>query len=219
MSWFRQICGSALFSGVLLLAGSGHLDARLDRNAAPGIMPDKHVLRSGDLVFRRGEGIVSDMAVRFSNTDHRYSHVGVLVTDGAELSVAHSVVDDQKDYDGVVVETLDSFLRGVEEWAIYRLWPDGPSISAEYVRAHYAGVTFDSEFDLDTRSRMYCTEFVADLINTVSGQMRVTAGSMRLGRRYIAVDELYRNDSAERVSDSARTMQSVSRSRKPAFFN
>jgi hypothetical protein len=130
---------------------------------------DYTFLRPGDLVFRRGESVLS-AAVLVLDPGALYSHVGIVARTAGELSVVHSVVDEAPDRAGSVrTDRIGAFLapdRAVAV-AVYRLREDSSDstakaelasrIAADYASRH---VPFDRDFDLDTPDAVYCTELI-----------------------------------------------------------
>lgn len=125
-------------------------------------------MREGDLAFRCGEGLFS-RAVTSVETEGVYSHVGVLVRDGADWKVVHAVPGEKEgpaDFDRVKAEDPECFfaparasagalahtgLAGTD--ALERLRNTALSWARDSVR-------FDGKYDLEDPSRLYCTELV-----------------------------------------------------------
>lgn len=156
-------------------------------------------VQNGDLILRRGKGIMSDIAASFSITDRRFSHVGIIVMDGRVAHVVHSVHDDDKGYNGVVREPLSDFLGDVSDWAVYRLKLDRQQqdklarTASRYAHQHIA---FDTRFDLDSRNVMYCTELVWRASAEVSQPNLIQPTAQKSGGRFITIEDTYRHNNA-----------------------
>lgn len=124
-------------------------------------------LQQGDIIFRRGTGIVGH-AVAAADRQGNYSHVGIVVACADGFYVVHAVPhehDYEGDYDRVKCEKIDQFLdRYVEaNVALYR-----PKVKEEQrdiavataLRLLKRGVPFDHDYDLSDTTRLYCTELV-----------------------------------------------------------
>ena len=127
-------------------------------------------MRTGDLVFRCGRGVLS-RAVVTAEKDGRYSHVGVLIRDDDGVwKVAHSVPAEREfsgDFDRVKFEPLEAFLspkmaaRGC--FVHIGSLTDPVRLQAlcdEARQAFRDSVRFDHDYDLADSSQVYCTEFV-----------------------------------------------------------
>lgn len=70
-------------------------------------------LQAGDIAFRRGESIASEV-VLYNDIDGRYSHVGLVVETDSGLMVAHSVPGEtstQETIDVIQIEHINHFLN------------------------------------------------------------------------------------------------------------
>ena len=50
----------------------------------------KSIVKEGDIVFRRGEGVVSRIVLA-GDINGKYSHIGMIINENDTLKVAHSV--------------------------------------------------------------------------------------------------------------------------------
>lgn len=84
------------------------------------LFPKVDLIDDADIVFRRGYGVDSTVAMNFSEGEKRYSHAGIIVKEGNKIYVLHSEEDEEKNQNGVFKETLHEFLSNSPVWAIYR---------------------------------------------------------------------------------------------------
>lgn len=130
------------------------------------IMPVE-ILADGDLVFRRGTGLLSHI-VTSASKDGVYSHIGILKKIGDEWFVIHAVPDEpdfEGDSDRVKIDSLSRFfmsdraVRGM----IARITEDTLAASKAACTAWEMarrGILFDHDYNLADTSRMYCSELV-----------------------------------------------------------
>ena len=124
-------------------------------------------LASGDLLFRKGTGVVGNI-VTSVDADGSYSHVGIVVESEGEWYVVHAVPhehDFDGDFDRVKMEPVENFLGRYPsgDFGHYR-----PRVSEEQLniatknalRLSQMKVRFDHDYDLTDTTRLYCTEFV-----------------------------------------------------------
>ncbi|WP_040843535.1 YiiX/YebB-like N1pC/P60 family cysteine hydrolase [Thiorhodococcus drewsii] len=148
----------------------------------------------GDLIFRRGRGLASDVARRFSLQEQRFSHVGIIVETEDGLGVVHSIADDAKGFDGVVVESISGFLEDARDWSAYRLavsQEERNEIGNVALSMATKGIRFDNEYDLSTSDRLYCTELVRSVVNSALRAEFFTAKTHRMGRDFVSISDLY----------------------------
>jgi len=130
------------------------------------IMPVE-ILADGDLVFRRGTGLLSQV-VTSASKDGVYSHIGILKKIDNEWFVIHAVPDEpdfEGDPDRVKMDSLSRFfmsdraVRGM----IARITEDTLAASKAACTAWEMarrGILFDHDYNLADTSRMYCSELV-----------------------------------------------------------
>ncbi|MBO5820683.1 MAG: hypothetical protein J6R02_03740 [Alistipes sp.] len=124
-------------------------------------------LQQGDIIFRRGTGIVGH-AVAAADRQGNYSHVGIVVSDANGFCVVHAVPhehDYDGDYDRVKCERIDDFLNRYVNADVALFRPkveDGQRrVAVETaLRLYERGVPFDHDYDLSDTTRLYCTELV-----------------------------------------------------------
>jgi hypothetical protein len=123
-------------------------------------------LQSGDLIFRRGEGVLSQMLFS-ADKNSTFSHVGIIKLVNNRPLVIHASTGEPLGTDAIVrMDSLETFLKRdkTSAIAIYRL-KEGSLKTSEKVAniaQKYADqkLAFDSDFDLKTPDRLYCTELV-----------------------------------------------------------
>lgn len=156
--------------------------------------PDTSKLKDGDIVFRRGYGMDSIVAANFSNEEKRYSHAGVLVLENDKIYVIHSQESTRKGFDGVVKESLSSYLKEVKIWAVYRyLDVDKKKLLKHMKTALNKNIKFDMDFDLHTDDKMYCSEFIYKSFNAISVKPMIQASKRFMSKQYVTITDLYIN--------------------------
>lgn len=121
-------------------------------------------LRSGDILFVRGVGLLS-RAVLEVDAASRFSHVGLVVRLGSVTSVIHAAPGGSLGREAEIrIEPISVVLSRVRAAAVYRLREDDEAlgeraavIARSYLREHRL---FDADFRLDTAKALYCTELV-----------------------------------------------------------
>lgn len=123
------------------------------------------LLRSGDILLRRGHGFVSSVINELFHTGYNLSHCALLYNDKGQWKVIHSVSSELSEADGVQSETLEKFVREsvpgtliVVRLSRPTLDPEQPLIFAKrYLERH---IPFDHRFDLKDTTEIYCTELI-----------------------------------------------------------
>lgn len=140
---------------VALAAGATDVASRVARSAAPG-----------DVVFRASSSAEGRLVVVLDGSGFRYSHVGIVVSDGVDPIVVHAAPMNGPSGGSVIRESLSAFLSHDDVTAVALYRPDdaaaGHAVSAVRLAEGMvsAAVTFDDDFDLESNDRVYCTELV-----------------------------------------------------------
>lgn len=133
-----------------------------------GITVSADILREGDIVFRRGQGVRSRAVVEMDRYG-MYSHVGIVVSSDSGLMIIHAVPDEavkgQPDY--IKMDRPDEFFSEKRSCrgCILRI-SDPDSIEVAEISARYAlkkyteRIKFDHDYNLGDTTAMYCTELV-----------------------------------------------------------
>ena len=124
-------------------------------------------LREGDLLFRRGIGVLG-RAVVATDDEGRFSHVGIAVKVDNEWHVVHAVPDEpdfEGDFDRVKCEPIESFFDQMRagNGAVYRVnvAPEQIEVAVAHARRLSAEQRpFDHDYDLGDTTALYCTELV-----------------------------------------------------------
>ena len=141
----------------------------------------KSIVKEGDIVFRRGEGVVSRIVLA-GDINGKYSHIGMIINENDTLKVAHSVPgehNDDLDFDRVKIDAIEIFF------------------SQNHASAGAVNVKFDHNYDLNDTCSLYCTEFIQLLYSNIgidiSESRRTTAFIPGLQGDYIMPSDIYTN--------------------------
>ena len=127
------------------------------------------LMREGDLVFRRGRSLTSNMVVM--KDKHSYSHIGLLHKSDSGWCIIHSVNDEydfEGDFDRVKIDRVEKFFSAsrASAGAIAHSFVDDSiagkisQMALEHVKD---STRFDSSFITDENSELYCTELIYEL--------------------------------------------------------
>jgi len=123
-------------------------------------------LQNGDLIFRRGTSIESQI-VLLTDQDSEYSHVGMIYKINSRLFVIHTVPkENDVDPGHIKLESIDEFLSEgkATRVAIFRLLQNSSgkiNIASSYAYSCYLKrYSFDNNYDLSSDSQLYCTELI-----------------------------------------------------------
>lgn len=167
-------------------------------------------LQAGDIAFRRGESIASEV-VLYNDIDGRYSHVGLVVETDSGLMVAHSVPGEtstQETIDVIQIEHINHFfepkvsVRG----EIMRMNLDSAQrhlLNILALKKVDDKVPFDHNYDLSDTTKLYCTELLQLLFKNIGidlAQGRITPINVPgLSNNYIMPSDIYNNNNLKTI--------------------
>lgn len=154
-------CGLAI--AALLVACSNRTEQPSSVTADDAIAVMAGPYLDGDLIFRRGRDLMSDVVLA-QGTGSRFSHVGLVVVVDDRAWVVHAMPAGHDMLDGVRREPMKDFLSGAitRDAAVFRL-TDLDAVARTRLRDHalaQQGRPFDFAFELSTPDRLYCSELV-----------------------------------------------------------
>ena len=121
----------------------------------------RYAVRDGDLVFRQGRGLTSQLILQVGS-GATYSHVGVIVLREGEPFVVHALPTEGDEPNGVVLQSLEIFAapQNAARIAIRRVGSLGNK-AREQMRDYalsQVGRSFDDGFVHSDDAQVYCTE-------------------------------------------------------------
>lgn len=188
---------SAAFAGVVLFAvGMLFLldrSMRRNRSAVPEGVSAKaaelvRFLQPGDLILRSGNTIWSFWISECAPRDRSFTHAGIIIKKSGAFHVIHCEADGLTKAAGVYIQPLAGFLMDGTGIGIYRLKDRKAAARLPAEAEKYLDCPFDFSFDLSTRDRLYCTEFVyLSLLDSGCSSVKPYY-SGKLGKYMIPVD-------------------------------
>lgn len=142
----------------------------------PPALPDSvyNNLRPGDIIIRKGNGPLS--AHIMVNTKEEYSHCGIIVKEGNEWKVIHTIGGSASEdaQDGVQMMDLKEFVKHGADSMLFICRPVfADSLDIKIPERAYAylekAVPFDHAFSLFTPEKLYCSELLFYIFKEVNG--------------------------------------------------
>jgi len=147
-------------------------------------------LQDGDVILRMTDGFWSALFSRYSPTDQRFSHLGIVRVLDDDISVVHSIGSFANRNRGVEEVPLRYFIAVARSLGIFRVrGAEGAAISSAVMR--YIGRPFDFDFDLDDDSTIYCTQLLYVALRPISLEhILSTVYVEQIGRHVIPLDAI-----------------------------
>ena len=156
-----------LFFGIILLILVAILlydygeERKRQRSTYALSLEEQSLIRTGDIILRAGYGFVSEAIVMTLGDTCGASHCGIIIRNGDELLVIHTLSPEVSESGGMQQCSLNQFVRDSKQGSVavvrYKNG-DGERIAAK--ATYYLGkqVPFDRSFDLRDSSTFFCSE-------------------------------------------------------------
>lgn len=136
-------------------------EARSDYSLSPEAFAK---IQPGDIIMRRGYGVLSNTIATRINTENGLTHCGVVVMYKDDLHVIHTLSSSVSDRDGVQMHTLPAFVRQSHPGsiAVSRMHKEEGRKALIRGAVHYLKeqTPFDHAFDLFDSTSLYCSELI-----------------------------------------------------------
>ncbi len=163
-------------------------------NTKARAVKDSSKIENGDLILRKEGGFISSLFSSVASDDKTFSHIGILTVDeNGEVGVIHAELKDSKEPTSLRLEPWNQFLSMVDTMAVYRLqMPDSIrlKVANHAIERLNKGATFDLDFNNETDSALYCTEFVAKTINSAVDSALVQPTKFFAGKIGYSLDDI-----------------------------
>ena len=157
----NRLAGLVLY--IYVLCGCSIQDKRTNSSVEPYRLSaeEKALLQEGDLIMRRGNGMLSSLIVRRLNDTIPVSHCGILVANGDDWAVIHALSLDVSDTDGVQSCSVDEFMDDCQTGTLCIVRCVMPRAHCIAPQARYYQAThkpFDRSFNLQDSTAFFCSE-------------------------------------------------------------
>ncbi|QXP61609.1 YiiX/YebB-like N1pC/P60 family cysteine hydrolase [Olleya sp. HaHaR_3_96] len=127
---------------------------------------EKAKLQNGDIILRRGYGLVSTMILKMMNEDYDVTHLGMVVRQNDTLKIAHALSSSVSNQDGLRLQAIDSFVHNSHDRTILvtRL-KNIDSVKQQKVISqidyyYKKQLPFDHSFNYKDTTEHYCSELI-----------------------------------------------------------
>ncbi len=166
---------------------------------------DYSMLKTGDLLFRRGKSFFSNQLRKYSLHETKYSHCGFvsLSEDGTPL-VFHSIGGTDNPNARIRCDSVFVFCDAneVSAFAVYRyrvseqIIHRADSIARTFYKKRLA---FDMNFDLNDDEKLYCAEFIYKIWIYATKNRNFIPLSVTAHKTYVGIDDLYLNNHSQKI--------------------
>ena len=161
-------------------------------------------LQTGDVVVRAGKGFISDVFRKFSAAGLPWSHAGIVVRNGSNVSVFHLMGSTERSSDGIRIDPLDRFCQSSSNtgYAVYRLpgLADKETVIREFLKdLQSKNIRFDDHFNFADDRSMYCTEVIHKTYYHATGT-GISLSEFK-GEKYVSIDDILHHPGACKIAE------------------
>ena len=136
---------------------------------------NENLLEEGDIILRRGSGMLSNYIIKKLNDSLPVSHCGIITKKDNEIVVIHSILSEEKGIKGITSEPINDFIaEGLLNTLVIVRPKQTKQFKKEFVeKAHILlskNIPFDPMFDINSSDKMYCTEIVWKISKDLLGK-------------------------------------------------
>ena len=158
-------------------------------------------LKTGDVILRSGTGFYSSINRFVFSNSKKYSHVGIVSIENDTVFVYHALGGRESVTNQLRKDELLHYCnkKATIEVSFYRYNLSESQLLkvAELLKGLYKEqIIFDKNFDLEEDECLYHTEFVRHVLISVTDNNELIPVSSFLGKKYISIDNLYKNNNA-----------------------
>ena len=148
------------------------------------------ILKDGDIICRLGDRVWSQFFKNISESDNRFSHMGIIRINNDLTTVIHAEGDTGHGKDFVHETALNDFVKIARAIGIYRINNvNGNQVSN--IAAEYLGIPFDWQFDMQDESKLYCTELLYAILIRIAPELELnTIYINELGKNIIPLEAI-----------------------------
>ncbi len=149
---------------------------------------------TGDLVVRQGNDFTSQNLRQLNQRDKTYSHIGIISVEADSVFVFHIMGGEWNPDAKIMKQRFEDFVSTTENnlFALYRLDlldVAKKQIVQNAIAFQKTGISFDMKFDLVSREKMYCAEFVYHCVQPVVTQHRIPFSRIE-NFTFVGVDDI-----------------------------
>jgi len=133
-----------------------------------------NIAKEGDIIFRGGTDIESNIIRDFSYKDKLFSHCGIILKTPNGLQVSHILGGVTNIEGSLLSQPIEDFLSYPENESAGIYATNLTSIELSNIAFFLdslkkANVSFDLKFNLFTKNQLYCTEIIIDALRFAKG--------------------------------------------------
>lgn len=154
------------------------------------------LIQNGDLVLRSGTDAISDMFRKTNTRDKSYSHAGIVFVENGVPMVYNFMGSTQNPQELMRRDSLNVFIAPYDNFgfAVYRFGitkKEKEKLHDIAIKYFKDNKRFDPNFDLETDSLLYCTEFIYKALMETTNKKDYFPMTQMADFKFIAVDDLY----------------------------
>ncbi len=164
----------------------------------------KLLLKNGDVVFRRGNDVISHLFSEMNTQDKSFSHCGIAFEENGNWFVFHSIGGEDNPDEKLRKETFENFITPKDNIGFgicdFSFTSQETQLLKLIVDSFYKKeIPFDMQFDLKSNDKLYCAEMVAKAIQlTLKNDSFFSMHSIN-GFQFYSTDNIFTQEKAKLI--------------------
>lgn len=146
----------------VLLLSFGVCLLTMSCNHVSSYSPDSRRFREGDIILRKGRGVISNMIISSIKDSLPYSHCGILVKENQQWIVIHSLPRELSQTNGVQQCSLNKYLADCDDYCFMVVRcnrREAGLLIADAAKCYIKRkIPFDYQFNMADSSAFFCSE-------------------------------------------------------------
>ncbi len=165
-------------------------------------IPENNVtkLQTGDIILRRGFGLISDMVSDTQKLKYDVTHCGFILKIKEKYYVIHALSSDVAKEDGIQLQTLHDFLQASDPKKILITRYKKPIHQFEHKMLttlsnyHKQKAPFDRDGNFDDQSKLFCSELIINVLSKDMKLFDLPKNKQQRKQFYYSLSTLYKRE-------------------------
>ncbi len=199
-----------LFAGLASCSPTSNVDTKAIPIDSSAFLLVAEGIGNGDLAFRKGNDITSNMLAQLNTKDKRFSHIGICFIEDGKKIIYHSLGSEYGGAQYIRRDVAKDFLDLENNLSIGYAKMDFSAKEKQDLHQllqtwYLQKIPFDMNFNLATDDSLYCSEMVAKALMKAVLNIRIPFTDT-LGRQYFGVDDISQQDFVDSIHFYSRSI-------------
>jgi hypothetical protein len=171
-------------------------------------------IKSGDLIFRASNDLISTFFRNINKRHQDFSHIGIAVIENNNVYVMHIIKNDETPEKSMRKDLLSDFWNKNQYTSFGKASPNFNNKQInKFIKVadsiNKLPIAFDNEINIESINQLYCTEYVALCIKIASQNKTQVPTTLVNNKRGFAPDNFYNNTICNKIEIYAKNTSNI----------